>query len=132
MSFIIIIGALFAWWVYRDAKKWGYGQKIAMLWACGTIVFPYVIVPLYFVLGRKFQIKPRQQQADLDLQTIEGEAVFVGDMVDCPMCASKVQGDFANCPRCGYSLKRICAKCGRDLERDWKVCPYCQEPAGEK
>jgi len=130
MSYIIIIGALFAFWIYRDAKKWGYSQNIAILWALGSILAPYIAIPIYFLFGRKFQITSRQKEQDM--QTIEAEAVFVGEMVDCPMCASKVQEDAAACPRCGYSLKLLCNKCGHALDREWKVCPYCQEKAPGK
>ncbi len=132
MSYVVIIGMLFAFWVYRDAKKWGYAQKTAMLWAMGTVVFPYVLVPVYFLFARRFQIRPREQRREEDLKTIEAEAVFGGEMVDCPMCAAKVSEEKSVCPRCGYSLKLTCTACGRALQRDWKACPYCQTAAPEK
>ena len=130
MSFSILIGALVAPWVYRDAKKkWGYSRNTALLWALATVVSFYIVIPVYFIFGRKLQMV---KSTPTDTSTIEGEAVDVSEKADCPMCASKVPVSFEKCPHCGYTLKFVCSKCGRDIKRDWKTCPYCGELTPEK
>lgn len=129
MSLYVIIGLLAAFWVYRDAQKYGYSKNIALLWAMGNIFMVLLFLPLYLLMGRKPQMHSNRR---VEEKTIDAEATFHGVMRDCPMCAKKVQEDFKVCPYCGYTLKLSCEKCGQELKREWKSCPYCQTEAPEK
>ena len=132
MSFFMIIRLAIALWLYRDARKWGYSQSLALLWGAVTAVVPYITVPVYLLFGRKYQIRQREKKTEYAAETIEGEVVSAGTFVDCPMCAGKVGEDQTVCTYCGYTLVPVCGKCGQMLEREWKTCPYCQQIAPEK
>lgn len=134
MHFIIVISMLAAFWVYRDAQKFGYQKNIALLWALGTIVLFWVVFPIYLLLGRKFQVKNKQKQnKKIEQATIEADAVsFEAATAECPMCAKSVQEDATKCPYCGYTLTLFCANCGEALERQWQHCPHCQAKSPEK
>ncbi len=127
MHFIIlIIGVIAAYWVYNDARRFGYATGTALMWALGTIPLPYIFLPLYLLLGRRPRAVSRPPEV------VDIEAVPVEETIYCPMCASKVKEEFQTCPYCSHTLRPKCAGCGRELRRDWKTCPYCEAPAAPK
>lgn len=129
MSLLMLLGIVAAFWVYRDAQKFGYSKNFALLWAVGNIMMVAIFFPLYLLVGRKPQMKSNRR---IEEKTIEAEAVFSGEVLDCPMCARHVQVDFKVCPYCGYSLTLNCENCGQELKREFKTCPYCQTEAPDK
>jgi len=132
MSLFMLVRLGIALWLYRDARKWGYSQSLALLWGAATVIVPYVTLPVYLLFGRKYQIRQREKKADYEAATIEAEVISAGTFVDCPMCAGKVGEEQTVCPHCGYTLLPVCSKCGQTLERDWKICPYCQQTTSGK
>ncbi len=122
----IAVSAFAAYWVFNDARRFGYGTGMALLWALGTIPFPFVFLPLYLLLGRKPQ--PVKRAAEV----VDVEGVPVEETVCCPMCGGRVKEEYKACPFCSHTLRPQCASCGRELRRDWKTCPYCETPAGPK
>jgi len=97
----IVIGLFIALFVYMDARKRGYGTLGLILWSVGSAMMPYVILPLYFFLGRKN--KDRVQYDGNDI--IDIEAIVVEDTINC-------------------------TKCGGEMKEDSLQCPHCQEPTG--
>lgn len=129
MSFVFLaVSALAGYWVYSDSKGRGHDLNTTLLWTVGSLVIPYVFLPLYLLLGRKSQANGKRRDQDI----IDVEATLVEDLVKCPMCASKVKEDFKVCPYCGFTLKPKCQTCGKELNREWKTCPYCEAPAAPK
>lgn len=49
--------------------------------------------------------------------------------MNCPNCNKEVQSDWKGCPYCEVELKeeKKCSSCGRPLDSDWKTCPFCSE-----
>ena len=133
MSISLIIGILCAVWVYSDAKKHGYSQNLALLWALGTAALFWIVVPVYFLLGRRRKTLPQPVQPS-DQVTLDSpeNPVDVSEKVTCPMCASDVPSSFEKCPHCGFTLHLVCPNCGSELERTWKICPHCGAAAPEK
>lgn len=43
----------------------------------------------------------------------------------CPNCGKQVQNDFKKCPYCDAELLNKCLGCGKQLNADWETCPYC-------
>lgn len=47
----------------------------------------------------------------------------------CMECGRELQRDWKACPFCGISLvgdvPRTCESCGKELEKDWITCPLC-------
>ncbi|MBP2656818.1 MAG: hypothetical protein H6Q73_4387 [Firmicutes bacterium] len=122
----LIVAGFAAYWVYNDAKGFGYDNGSAAMWALGTFLLLIVVLPLYLVIGRKPQYKRREEP------TIDIEGTAVEDTMLCPMCGGKVRQDYNACPYCSHTLQPKCTQCGRDLEREWRTCPYCQTPTPGK
>ncbi|MDD5212910.1 MAG: zinc ribbon domain-containing protein [Candidatus Gracilibacteria bacterium] len=43
----------------------------------------------------------------------------------CFSCGFTISPDFHFCPNCKISLKKECTKCHKELNAEWKICPYC-------
>lgn len=100
----MVIGLLTAFFVYNDARKGGRGSITALLWAVASVAMPIVIVPLYFLVGRK----TRKQDAYDHNDIIDIEATVVEET--------------------SHTLQLPCKSCGKLLNEEWKGCPYCQAP----
>lgn len=129
MSLIYLaLAALAGYWVYSDSKGRGHALNHTLLWTAGTLVIPYVFLPLYLLLGRKAETNGKRRDQDI----IDIEATPVEELIKCPMCASGVKEEFIVCPYCGFTLKPKCEACGKELQREWKTCPYCEAPTSPK
>jgi endogenous inhibitor of DNA gyrase (YacG/DUF329 family) len=51
----------------------------------------------------------------------------VKEELKCAKCGRNVARDFSLCPFCSYALKIECPECGKKADRKFKVCPYCGE-----
>jgi predicted amidophosphoribosyltransferase len=47
--------------------------------------------------------------------------------MNCPSCQKNLQGDFKFCPYCGTQTTQnlICPSCQKQTEPAWVTCPYC-------
>jgi RNA polymerase subunit RPABC4/transcription elongation factor Spt4 len=43
----------------------------------------------------------------------------------CLSCGKELQGDFKICPYCGQNQEISCDKCQKAVAPDWKLCPFC-------
>lgn len=128
------IGIAAALWLYFDAKKRGFDLQTTLLWSAGAVLLGIIAPPFLFFYIAFYSWRSRKGMmgAKKVRDAIDIEATVIDDAIvkiNCPMCASKVREDAANCPHCGYTLVPKCKACGKELNREWKVCPYCQTPA---
>jgi RNA polymerase subunit RPABC4/transcription elongation factor Spt4 len=129
-----LLGLVVGAWLYFDAKKRNFNSRNILLWPSGAVLLGFVApsflffyVALYYWRSRKGMMGAKRTKDAIDI-----EATVIDDsivQINCPMCASRVREDAASCPHCGYTLVPKCTKCGKELNREWKACPYCQTPA---
>ena len=93
---MIVIGLFIAFFVYNDARKRGHGALGLIFWSVGSAVMPYVILPLYFLLGRNS--KERVQYDGNDV--IDIEAIVVEETITCTRCGGEIKEDSLQCPHC--------------------------------
>ncbi|MBU2703261.1 putative RNA-binding Zn-ribbon protein involved in translation (DUF1610 family) [Sporomusaceae bacterium BoRhaA] len=123
-----LIGLLFAYWIYRDAKSRGSSLGSVAVWMLGSLTsLWFLFVPLYFIFGRK-----KKDLQNPDDNTIDVDATVLEEPFTCTMCGKEVKAQFKVCPYCGHTLRPKCAHCGRDVDRYWRNCPYCHEPLDAK
>lgn len=128
---LLLIGLAAALWVVYDAKtKWKYSTGKALMWAAGTLLVVYIVLPLYFFIGRKMQGTGEAVSYGENQEEVYDEEANMTKK--CPMCAAKLAEDILRCPYCGYTLDLHCEYCGQELQRDWDVCPNCGEDTPEK
>lgn len=102
----IAVGAVSAWWVFRDARGRDHNPVI---WAVAC-VFSALAVGVFgtlAVVAIYFLLRPR------------------GELLTCPHCSKKYIHNLAFCPHCGKPVKKECLKCHDLMELDAEVCPHC-------
>ena len=122
----MLLATLAGVWVFFDARKRGSELPVAAMWALGTAMIMVVFLPLYLLFGRKAPVKYRRDDV------IDVEAIPVEEIIYCRMCGGKAKEALVTCPHCGHTLKPKCNSCGKELDRSWKVCPFCEAPAENK
>jgi len=103
----MLIGLLTAFFVYNDAKKRGHGVIMLLLWSIGSALFPYIMIPIYLLFGRKAKEQDtyNEHYEHYDNEIIDIEATVVEETINC-------------------------TKCGNEINEELLTCPYCQEPTG--
>ncbi|MTI47364.1 zinc ribbon domain-containing protein [Sporosalibacterium faouarense] len=43
----------------------------------------------------------------------------------CVKCGKEVEKDFKVCPHCLHDRTLRCPNCHKEVGEDWKICPYC-------
>jgi hypothetical protein len=92
----MLVGILAAFFVYNDAKSRGHGPITALLWAAGSTIAPIVVIPLYFLFGRKAKSPDKSYDNDI----IDIEATVVEETINCPTCGREINGELVTCPYC--------------------------------
>ena len=64
---------------------------------------------------------------ELEMQASEARLAQLSYLA-CQTCGREVEKDFLICPSCHARLREPCAHCQRPLEMYWSVCPYCETP----
>lgn len=45
----------------------------------------------------------------------------------CVGCGNNIDKDFKVCPYCSHDTTMHCKNCGKEINEDWVVCPYCKK-----
>jgi hypothetical protein len=45
----LVISALLSSWVLMSARRWGFRFTAALVWASGTFLFPFIVLPIYLI-----------------------------------------------------------------------------------
>lgn len=49
----------------------------------------------------------------------------IRETIKCFSCGFTISPDFHFCPNCKIALKKECTNCHKELNAEWKICPYC-------
>jgi hypothetical protein len=93
---VIAVGV--AYWVYNDARKWGYNNNAALGWAVGVFLLMIVFLPLYVII----ELKRARRQLEPT-----GAKQSVGISTSCEFCRKQYLGNPTYCPHCGHLVRKI-------------------------
>jgi DNA-directed RNA polymerase subunit RPC12/RpoP len=48
----------------------------------------------------------------------------------CSNCGKELQKEWKVCPYCKTSQNAVCSNCGKELQKEWTACPYCSTQVG--
>jgi uncharacterized OB-fold protein len=73
----------------------------------------------------KGQAKKREAKSSTSKAKEKPKAEKADEKMVCPSCGRDVEPDWKVCPYCTETLTRVCSKCGTEARPEWKFCPYC-------
>ena len=93
-----VIAAGVAFWVYNDARKWGYNNAAALGWAVGVFLLMIAFLPIYILT------ELRRARRQLERLGIRQSAAI---STSCEHCSKPYFGNPNYCPHCGHLVRRI-------------------------
>lgn len=120
-------------WVIKDIINRTNNILLQIL-SISTVLFltPLWVVIYLLIRPSKTLLEKYYEQGDFEPIEEENDEFETIDEIKeeeilskCFNCGFVISSDFHFCPNCKVSLKKECSKCHRDLNADWKICPYC-------
>lgn len=108
-------------WAYRDIRSRTRDPLLQVLAIFLVLMFFVPGLALYLL------VRPQETVEEAYARSLEEEALLrdIGEEGACPSCRRFVERDFRVCPFCQTQLKEQCTSCERLLSFTWIACPYC-------
>jgi RNA polymerase subunit RPABC4/transcription elongation factor Spt4 len=123
--FLIIVWLSLLYWTRSDAKR-RIADPFLRLCATACSLFPFVGTIVYMIVRPPEYIEDVRER-ELEMQASEARLAQLSYLA-CQNCGREVEKDFLICPTCHARLREACVACHRPLEMYWSVCPYCETP----
>ena len=128
VAYLTVLWVALAYWMVRDARLRSTSPSLAMVAAGLGLVLPFLGVLVYLVI-RPPRTLDEERALELEERAFEDEPVEAEER-PCPACGREIEKDFVICPYCRTHFGRRCQSCHRWLRLGWRVCPYCAEEVG--
>jgi RNA polymerase subunit RPABC4/transcription elongation factor Spt4 len=125
--FLLIIWLSLLYWTWSDARR-RIADPVLRLCATACSLFPFVGTIVYMIV-RPPEYLEDVRERELEMEASEARLAQLSYLA-CQNCGREVEKDFLICPTCHSRLREPCVSCGRPLEVYWNVCPYCETPVG--
>lgn len=127
-AYAVLLYVALAFWMVRDARLRSASVGFAALAAALGLLLPFLGAVVYFV------IRPPRTLDDERALVLEASALTDPPVEPserpCPACGRDIEREFVVCPYCRTQFARRCHGCKRWLRLGWHVCPYCAEEIG--
>ena len=125
LAIVLYIGVLWlalAFSVIRDARRRAMSQALLLVSLVLAFVPPFMGALVYFVLRPPHTI---DEERALELELYDTSVDGVSPNRPCPHCGREIERQFIICPYCRTQFARRCANCDKALRLGWSICPYC-------
>lgn len=129
--YAVALWVALAFYVFRDARNRS-GSASFLLFAALLGFFPPYLGALLYIIIRPPHTLEEGRALALEQQLLSGADGGEGNMRPCPSCGKDVDRDFVMCPYCKTQFARRCAVCGHALRLGWSVCPFCTADVGSQ
>lgn len=123
---VLYIGLAF--WVVRDARLRSDSWTFAIVATALGLSLPFLGVLVYLVI-RPPRTLDEERALELEALALIEPPAEPRDR-PCPSCGREIEREFVICPYCRTQFARRCHACQRWLRLGWRVCPYCAEEIG--
>src|SRR5271165_1977980 len=123
--FVVVVYLALIYWTYADARR-RIVDPVMVGCATAASLFPFVGTIVYMIV-RPPEYLEDVRERELEMQASEARLAQLSYLA-CQNCGREVEKDYLICPSCHARLREPCAHCQRPLEMYWNVCPYCETP----
>jgi RNA polymerase subunit RPABC4/transcription elongation factor Spt4 len=127
-AYLLVMYVALAFWVVRDARLRSHSYTFAAVGAGLGLFLPFIGVLIY-ILIRPPRTIDEEAAFELEAKALIEPPPETTDR-PCPSCGREIERDFVICPYCRTQFARRCHGCQRWLRLGWHVCPYCAEEIG--
>lgn len=128
VAYLVVLWVGLAYWVVRDARMRSHSAVFALVGAGLGLFLPFLGVLVYLVVRPPHTLE-EEHQLELEERALL-EPPEESTLRPCPTCGREIERDFVVCPYCRTQFARRCHSCQRWLRLGWRLCPYCAEEVG--
>ncbi len=120
-AFLAALWLSVIFWVLRDIRSRTRDPFTCILSFLLVLILSVPGVLIYWIIRPSKTIEQKYQAA------LEEEALLQGieKQLHCPGCGRNVEKEWIICPSCHTRLKKVCVNCGKILDLQWNLCPFC-------
>jgi hypothetical protein len=127
--YVVVLWLALAFYVYRDSRQRSNSPSFVLLSTLVGIVPPFLGPLIYFVIRPPHTLEEERSLA-LEEQALLEPPLDGVITRPCPTCGREIEKEFIVCPYCRTQFARRCTSCDRSLRLGWSVCPYCATEVG--
>ena len=124
---IAVLGVLWlalAYWALKDARSRSDNVAFHLVAMGLNLVFPLLGLVVY-VLIRPTMTLVEERALELEAEALAGPPPDLEDIRPCPACGRDIEKEFVLCPYCHTRFAKRCPSCRRSVRLGWTLCPYC-------
>ena len=128
VGYLLVLWIALAFWIVRDARLRSDSWTFAVVAAALGLFLPFIGVLIYLVIRPPLTLD-EERALELEARALIEPAPEVIER-PCPTCGREIEREFVICPYCRTQFARRCHTCQHWLRLGWRVCPYCAEDVG--
>lgn len=131
-SFLVVLG-IYAVVLYLAIAYWGLKDARSRSESVGLHYFALFVNLLVPLLGLLVYLLVRPSSTLVERRALELEAEALTQTSDeveerpCPACGREIEKNFVLCPYCHTRFAKLCPSCHKSVRLGWTLCPYCAE-----
>jgi RNA polymerase subunit RPABC4/transcription elongation factor Spt4 len=119
----IILWLALSYWALKDARSRSENPSFHLFAMAINLLAPLLGL-LVYILVRPSVTLAEHRSLELEAEALTRSAEEE-DMRPCPACGREIERDFVLCPYCQTRFAKRCPECHRSVRLGWRLCPYC-------
>jgi RNA polymerase subunit RPABC4/transcription elongation factor Spt4 len=113
-----------AYWALKDARSRSESVAFHVVALTLNFLFPLLGLVVYLLI-RPSMTLIEERALELEAEALTGAPVENEDIRPCPACGRDIERDFVLCPYCHTRFAKRCPSCRKSVRLGWTLCPYC-------
>ncbi|MFN2465643.1 MAG: zinc ribbon domain-containing protein [Candidatus Dormibacteria bacterium] len=113
-----------AYWALKDARSRSESAAFHIVAMVINLAFPLVGLVVYMLI-RPSMTLIEERALELEAEALAGAPQETEDSRPCPACGREIEKDFVLCPYCHTRFAKRCPSCRKSVRLGWTLCPYC-------
>ena len=120
----VVLYLALAYWAFQDARSRTENPAFHVT-AMGLNLLLPVLGLFIYLLIRPGTTLADQRAMDLEAEVLAGNTQEEVGLRPCPSCGREIERDFVLCPYCHTRFAKRCPTCQHAVRLGWTLCPYC-------
>lgn len=124
---ILVAGVLWlslAYWALKDARSRSENATFHIVAMVLNLAFPLLGLVVYLLI-RPTMTLIEERALELEAEALAGAPSESEEVRACPACGRDIERDFVLCPYCHTHFAKRCPSCRKSVRLGWDLCPYC-------
>lgn len=119
----VVLYLAIAYWALKDARERSDSVGLHYFALFINLLLPLLGLLIYLL------VRPGTTLVERRALELESQALALTDGEEdqrpCPACGREIEKDFILCPYCQSRFAKRCPSCQKSVRLGWSLCPYC-------